>query len=277
MVNGLLYSKIPLTYRKRPIATLGSFPVVLFRMKLGEMICDAPPFTPERAPAVASAARFAPPKADDSRFVSVLTLVVWLGCSVVAALGFAMPYVRPQAPAPQPEPTQVEMLNVELTSDPLPDSQPPSGLTTLSDVIPQPQTPQAVAVAMPSPSIAFALPVEGPVRVVEAAQASYSRSDKPAPAVTAPLQPQALTFGQGLGKQPAPEYPIHAQNAGQEGPVGVRIQVGADGRVVSVEASEPSRWAALNDAVLRTVRRSWRFPAGQSRIYTMTFRFQLQN
>src|SRR5947209_5449333 len=101
--------------------------------------------------------------------VAVLTLVLWITCAFIGALGFALPYARPLPPAPPPEPFVSEQLQVELTKDPLPQSDaaqpPPDDLTP----------PQPVAVAQPSPAIAFALPVEGPTRIVEASRAEYTR------------------------------------------------------------------------------------------------------
>jgi protein TonB len=190
-----------------------------------------------------------------------------------------MPYVRPQAAKPQPGPIHVEMLNVELTHDPLPDIEPPPAdalfSPTAPDAVVPPLAPQAVAVAMPSESIAFALPVEGPVRVVNLAQASYSRAESPsAPTATAPPV-QKLTFGYGAAKQPAPEYPLVAQNAGQEGVVNVRFVVAENGRVTAAEAVAPSPWPLLTDSALRTIRNRWRFPGGNLRAYEVAIRFVL--
>lgn len=253
--------------------------------KTTELICEAPEaLTARPAPSVATPAprlvlSFSRPIAESSRFVPVLTLVLWLGCSLVAAMGFVMPYVRPQPAKAQPEPLQVEMLNVELSNDPLPDLEPPpaSALATPppAEAIAQPQLPQAVAVAMPSPAIAFALPVEGPVRVVNAAQASYARAEAPTTTAAAALPVQQLVFGQGAGKQPAPEYPLVAQDAGQEGMVSVRFVVAENGRVTAADAVAPSPWPLLNDSALRTIRNRWRFGAGQPRAFEVTIRFVL--
>ncbi len=251
------------------------------------MVCEPPAtpvtglstvITPASAPSAAPG--FARQTPDASCFTPVLTLVLWLGCSTVAALGFALPYVRPQAAKPQPEPTQIEMLNVELSTDPLPDLEPPPA-TALAvppppEALVRPQLPQAVAVAVPSPAIAFALPVDGPVRVVPAAQASYSRTAPPdadASAATPAVQP--LVFGQGAGKQPAPDYPLAAERARQEGSVKVRFVVGENGRVTAAEAVTPSPWPLLNDSALRTIRNRWRFPAGNLRAYEVAIRFVL--
>lgn len=218
---------------------------------------------------------------DSTKLMPVVTLVLWLGCSLVSVLGLTMPYVRPLLAKAQPEPMQVEMLNVELTSEPMSDLAPPvaSSLATPppADAVAQPQVPQPMAVALPSPAVAFAVPIEGATRIVEAAQASYNTSaaiknDAPAPTS---LPVQTLTYGQGAGKQPAPEYPWRAQNEGQEGVVNVRFTVAENGRVLAAEAVNPSQWPMLNDSAVRTIRNRWRFSPGTARAYEVAIRFVL--
>lgn len=169
------------------------------------------------------------------------------------------------------------MLNVELSNDPLPELQPlpadPFAAAALPETLSQPQAAPVVAVAAPSPTIAFAVPVEGPVHVVPVAQASYSRPESsPVPVATAPTV-ESLTFGQGAGRQPAPDYPLVAQRAGQEGVVQVRFVVAENGRVTAAEAVAPSPWPLLNDSALRTIRNRWRFPGGELRAYEVAIRF----
>ncbi len=213
----------------------------------------------------------------------VLTLVLWTGCLTIGALGFALPYTRPLPPTKQPEPVQAEILNVELSNDPLPppDITPappdPSQPPPLSDSEIAPPAPPMIAVAQPSPAIAFALPVEGPVRVVEAKQAAYvappaeTRVD---PVATPPVQ--QLVHGHGEGRQPAPDYPPQALRAGQEGTVRVRFSVGENGRVLAAEAAEPCAWGLLNASAIRVVRERWRFPAGAIRLYEVSIRFEIR-
>jgi TonB family protein len=139
-----------------------------------------------------------------------------------------------------------------------------------------PQAPALIAVAEPNPAIAFALPVEGPVRIVEPKQATSARQTEastPAPAAAPPVQ--AITYGEGEGKQPAPEYPRPAIRAGQEGTVTVRMSVSEEGRVLAAEAVSPSPWPLLNDAALRAVRQRWRFRPGPLRLYEVAIRFEL--
>jgi periplasmic protein TonB len=246
----------------------------------GQMLGEVPLRRSESAVSSLPAAEGVPGLgAEVGRFASVLTLVVWVGCTSIAVLGFAMPYARPQAKPAPPQPMAVEMLKVELSNEPLPEPELPAAnplaLPPPSDLVAQPQLPQPVAVAIPSLAIAFAVPVEGPVRVVEAAQAGFARSESAAAAPSAAPPVQRLTFGQRAGKQPAPEYPLAAQNAGQEGVVNVRFTVADNGRVVAAETASPSPWPLLNDSAVRTVRQRWRFPAGVPRAYEVAIRFVL--
>ena len=254
-------------------------------MNVCETECEAKSVTASR-PSVATTPRnlsapntLSPRHSESSGFISIITLVLWLGCSVITALGLALPYARAALAKAQPEPIKVEMLNVELSNDPLPEIAPPQvdSLATPppAEAVAQPSLPQAVAVVMPSPTIAFALPVEGATRVVEAAQASYSRAVVNETATAALPPVQQLTFGVGAGKQPAPEYPLAAQDARQEGVVNVRFVVAANGRVAAAEAAAASPWPLLNDSAVRTVRNRWRFPAGATRAYEVAIRFVL--
>jgi protein TonB len=222
------------------------------------------------------------PEPGDTESLAVFTLVVWLTLLLVGALGFVLRYERPQPPmAPEP-PIVAQPLQVELAPDPLPppgvEPLPPDPLAPPPppDALIPPSLAQPIAVAQPSPAIAFALPIEGPTRMVEAAQAEYAR--RPA-AVTnaAPAAPaaQPLTLGEGEGKQPAPEYPRWAVRQGQEGTVLVRLTVGENGRVQSAEAALPSPWPLLNEAALRTVRERWRFRSGPVRVYEVSIRFEI--
>jgi protein TonB len=213
------------------------------------------------------------PDANKISGLGVFTLVLWVGCLLVGGLGVALPYTRPHPPQPQPEPVKAEMLDVKLTDD-SPPAPEPADKSAIAEPNPlAQQIPQPIPVARPSPAIAFAIPVKGAVRIVPANQAAYTQPSS-RPVVAAPT-PQPLTFGEGEGRQPKPEYPQRAQRDGQEGAVTVRFTVAEDGHVVTVEAISPSRWPLLNESVLRAVKERWRFSPGKLRIYDVLIRFQL--
>jgi len=216
--------------------------------------------------------------------VPVVTLVIWLGCAAVGVLGFVLPYARAQwQKKSELPPVVAQLINVELKQEPVRVAPAPINLLKPLDV--PPAAPQVVAppataplaVAEPTPQIAFAVPIEAPAPIVSASEASF-RTPEVAPPPAAPVEPtpEPLTFGQGAGKQPAPEYPRQALRDGQEGTVVVRFTVGENGRVLVAEAAAPSPWSLLNNAAVRAVRERWRFPAGPVRAYEVPIHFQIK-
>ncbi len=216
--------------------------------------------------------------------VAVFVLALWLACLVVGGLGLILPENRPLAPPPRPAPFIADQLQVELTPDQKPPPEtPPIPLDPLAppppaDALAPPPIAEPIAVARPTPAIAFALPVDGATRVVSARRAEYAnRPSASAVASPAPARPpvQALKFGEGEGRQPAPEYPAEAVQHGEEGIVVIRLTVAADGRVASAEAVTPCPWQTLNLAAVRAVRQRWHFPTGAERIYEVAIRFSI--
>lgn len=202
--------------------------------------------------------------------VPVITLVLWTGCLLTGAIGLSLPYARPRPTVRPLPPVTAQKISVVLKHS-LPGPSAPAHQVTAR--LPAPPLTPPVAVAAPSPALAFALPVPDPVSVTDAAQATPPTQATAATQNT-PVQP--LVFGQGEGRQPAPLYPSTAIRQGQEGTVTVRLDVDADGRVTSAEASAPSPWPLLNEAAIRTVRERWRFAPGASRSYEVAIRFTLQ-
>ena len=211
-------------------------------------------------------------------FTQVITFVLWSACILVGVLGFALPYSRPRPPALPPEPVVIEKLTVNLVNDPLPPAALPSDPLSPPpppDALVQPQIAQAIAVAEPS-TVAFALPVEGPTVTVAADQATHARPTILATsAMVGSPAPQTLVFGQGEGRQPAPEYPARSVKLGQEGTVVIRLTVDPSGQVTDTAVATPCAWPLLNDAAERTVRHRWRFARGSARVYEVAIRFAL--
>ena len=210
---------------------------------------------------------------DDTPLAPVLTFVAWVVCLAIGLLGFLMPYSRPHRPIKAPESVKVERLVVELSKEPevaLGNEHPPGSPSSPTPLPADAMAPPPIAVAQPSSAIAFAVPVEGPTRVVPFDQATYAR-----PSSTAKPAVQRLTFGQGEGRQPTPEYPVQAIQQHQEGTVVVRLVVGENGQVSSAEATQPCPWPMLNEAALRAVRQQWRFSPGSLRVYDVAIHFQI--
>ncbi|MBI5774395.1 MAG: TonB family protein [Verrucomicrobia bacterium] len=212
----------------------------------------------------------------DLTVAPVFTLVLWLTCLTVGAVGFVLPYARPKVICFCEEPVEAQKLEVELTAEeikpaelPAPDpSLPPTAEALTLPPMPQPSAP-VVAVATASPTVAFTVPILNPTRIaLPAKSASYI-----VPAATP--APTAISFGRGEGKQPAPKYPRQAVREGQEGIVGVVFSVGVDGRVVAAELKSPSPWELLNREALRVIREEWRFVSGPVRFHEISIVFQL--
>lgn len=209
---------------------------------------------------------------DDTPLAPVLTFVIWVVCLSIGLLGFLLSYSRPHRPVKTPESVKVERLVVELNNAPdvSPENdRPPGGAASVAPLPEDAMAPPPIAVAEPSAAIAFAVPVEGPTRVVPFNEATYARPSSTPPAI------QRLTFGQGEGRQPSPQYPAQAIQQHQEGTVVVRLVVGENGQVSSAEATQPCPWPMLNEAALRAVRQQWRFAPGDLRVYEVAIRFEI--
>jgi TonB family protein len=189
----------------------------------------------------------------EAGLLPVGTMVVWCGCLGVGLFGTYWSLGR-APPAVAAAPVDTELLNIEAIQRRPAESAPP----------PVAAPPDSPAVAAPSPAIAFAEPVDAPVHLVETPHV--------APRENSVIR---LTYGEGEGEQPEPEYPPEAARAGQEGTVGLRITVGEDGRITQVEAVSPCPWPVLNSAAVRSVRTTWRFRRGPVRIYGVDIEYHI--
>lgn len=217
-------------------------------------------------------------------FLQVFTLTLWLVAAVISVVGILVPYGRPVPSKKQDVAIVTQKIEVQLTSDPLPT--PPADVPKLSEPPPlatpaQPNLSPVSATPVADPSVvAFAMPVPGPVTIVQAKQAAYVAPVAPVENVTsapAPVTPTVLVYGQGEGRQPAPEYPFRARRDGQEGVVKIRFAVGESGKVASAEIASASPWSLLNQSAVKTVRERWQFQPGPMRLYEVAIRFELSN
>jgi protein TonB len=216
----------------------------------------------------------------EASLAALFTATVWLSCLVVGVVGLALPLSAPPLRPPEPPPVIAELVEVQLGEpppEPAPaESPPPDPLLPppLASLAAPPPSPTLVAVA-PSAQIAFALPVQGATVVTDPRLASHHRPSVAAGRPAAAPQVQTITYGQGEGKQPAPDYPSQALREGQEGAVVVRFRVAEDGRVQSATVARPSPWSLLDMAAVRVVRERWSFRPGPPRLYEVSIRFQL--
>lgn len=218
----------------------------------------------------------------DESLLPVLTLVIWVMVGTVGVLGFVLPYARPVAAKKAEPAVQAELLQVELTPEEIPTAQEsapaPAEPVALPAPMPVAPAPPPLIPVADHAKVSFAVPLAAPTQIVEAAQAVYRTPAEDTPRATQPVAqvvPRQLTYGQGEGKQPAPEYPYRARREGQEGVVTVRFTVAESGRVDQAELSGGSPWQLLNEAALEVVRKRWQFRSGERRVYEVAIRFQL--
>lgn len=101
---------------------------------------------------------------------------------------------------------------------------------------------------VPPPSFDF-VPDVGPTNAIQAVS-------KEAPK---PAAPAAMTKPKAKGSNTKPEYPQASVRANEEGVVGINIYVTEDGRVGDVKLEKSSGFERLDEAVLKHVKRVWRF------------------
>jgi protein TonB len=199
----------------------------------------------------------------DSRGVGLMpaaTLVLWLGCLVVGIIGILSPDNSAPPPTTQPQSDQIEAIEVEVTKEPaLPSVNPSPPQSAQTFAAPAPEAPQLAALQPPT---AFAQLAQMPLRPVNNLR------------TVAPVR--NITFGEGEGRQPEPDYPEEARLAGQQGTVTILFNVARDGQVLGADAVAPCPWPILNQAALRAIRQTWRFGPGPLRSYLISIQFQLR-
>lgn len=153
------------------------------------------------------------------------------------------------------------------------------------------ETPDIVPAVTPmTAQVAFAVPVEGPVRLVAAKYAVPPPAKlKPAPAPSsnngAPggsgnVVGDAVGFEPTLGDggvYPKPSYPSWAQRAGVEGEMQLEVFVNRDGTPYAISVAKSTGSRSLDDYTLQWLKKHWRFPAGMERHYLVPFSYKLSS
>jgi protein TonB len=139
----------------------------------------------------------------------------------------------------------------------------------------QEETPQVVQVvaAINSPSVAFAVPVQGAVAI-----ASEARLATPPPP-TPQAPPKPIYFNPnaaGGGSFPVPDYPPMALRNKWHGTATVEIRVDPSGKTTEVKLQRSSGYSVLDEAAIEVVSKRWHFPAtGKPEWYYYPFLFQM--
>lgn len=102
---------------------------------------------------------------------------------------------------------------------------------------------------VPPPSFDF-VPDAGPTSAIVAVSKTPPPKAEPVATTTKP---------KGKATNSKPEYPQASVRAGEEGTVGINIYVTEEGRVGEVKLERSSGFERLDEAVVKHVKRAWRF------------------
>jgi protein TonB len=210
--------------------------------------------------------------------LSVVTAVLWMVFASAGIAGLRMQYQQPQTFQKVRAPITAERLNVNVVKSE-PRGSPrievaPKQALPEPKLVAAPPPPSLLPVADPKLSVPFPVAVKGPSRVVEPSKAVPSQRQA-TPAAAKSSEVEHLTFGEGEGDQPAPEYPREAKLAHQQGNVTVEMTIGENGDVTDTQVTSPCPWPILNQAALRAVRDTWHFEKGPVRYKDIEFVFEL--
>jgi TonB family protein len=152
------------------------------------------------------------------------------------------------------------------------------------------ETPTIIPAVTPmSAQVTFAVPVEGPVRLVAAQYAAPPPAKLKQPAAP-PTDgtpggtgsnagaPEVFdsTLGDG-GSYPRPErYPQLAMQRNWQGKVMLDVFVDVRGNPASVNVAESSGYRILDNDALEWVKQNWHFPIGRERRYLVPFVYKLK-
>lgn len=151
------------------------------------------------------------------------------------------------------------------------------------------ETPAIIPAVTPmSAQVTFAVPVEGPVRLVAAQytapppaklkQPAAPATDNGKPggsSATGSLVKFEPTLGDG-GNYPDPEYPYLARQRGWQGNVMLKVRVNVRGIPYEVSVEEGSRYHVFEEAALACLKSQWRFPPGAERYLLIPIVFKLK-
>jgi periplasmic protein TonB len=212
---------------------------------------------------------------ETANLLSSLTLVLWIDCMAAGIFGLWAGNPLPPMPAPAAVPVQAVVLTVDVTPN-----QPPQASAAASPRMNQTSAPQqqpapAALPRMPELPVAPALADLSRIIVPAPRARPVQQVNRVNPPTTQPPAIEQLTYGQGEGAQPSPQYPIEAAEAGEQGVVVVRFTVGEDGLVRQASVLTPCRWPLLNRAAEAAIGQTWRFKTGPVRVYQVSIEFRL--
>ena len=173
----------------------------------------------------------------------------------------SIPPIPVVTPPLQP-PEMAELQAAEPLTEPPPVQPPPE---------PQPPKPAPAAEAKPTPAPA------PPATTSKASPSPSPSTARPARTGGTPGGTQPVPFSAaGGGRFPSPSYPSAARSARIDGTVVLLVTVESSGVPSSVEIRTSSGHTLLDTAARDHLRRNWRWPSGESRLFIVPIKFVLQ-
>lgn len=188
----------------------------------------------------------------------------------------------PEPPAAEqtqtPPPVEVSIPPVPVVTPPL---QPPE-MAELQAAEPLAEPPPALPPQEPPPP--KPAPAAEPKTKSTPAPASPAATSKASPSPARPARTGGIPGGSqpvpfsaaGGGRFPAPSYPSAARSARIDGTVVLLVTVESSGVPSSVEIRTSSGHTLLDTAARDHLRRNWRWPSGESRLFIVPIKFVLQ-
>jgi TonB family protein len=133
----------------------------------------------------------------------------------------------------------------------------------------------ATVVAADASTVAFAVPVRGPVILAPARFAPPPPAQLPK--AQAPPKPTTFIPSAGIGgSYPDPSYPREELRAQHQGTVMLNVTVDPDGTPSTVEVKDTSGYAGLDRYAAQFIKSRWHWPAGEIRYYYVPVVFQIR-
>jgi TonB family protein len=202
---------------------------------------------------------------------------ICLSFLVIGCMGIQTPLFAPKEP-PIPE----DIVPVIFTPPPeeqppqTPDEVQPDEPDRTSDVADTPVI--ATVVAASTETVAFSVPVEGPVILAPAKYAPPPPPvDRPKPAAV-PKPPERTRFQSGSGEQGSfqrPPFVAGVLRRGESALVEYNVDVGEDGSILNIEVAKSSGSLELDRKTLNHIKLKWRWAPGKLRKYIVPIEFQV--
>jgi protein TonB len=156
-------------------------------------------------------------------------------------------------PPKQAAPLAIDLAPPPPPPPPPPKVEPPKPLPRVVKVAP--------AMAPPQLPVVSQAPADNGPPTADTVQVAVAAPAAPVIAPPAPPPPEPVSEPRGFAgyrNNPAPDYPVQAQDRGQQGRVLLNVHVTAQGRVDNITVSQSTGFKILDDSAIKAVR-NWSF------------------